>query len=145
MDTLQAEKAVRDGAIAGTVAALSTLVLAWTRWGERSWENNLGAIINVVVILLLAHAVWRRSVLGAALLLGFHGLDRIAMFGASGSSRGLFMFLLFAYLYLRALRGARALRPLTPEDAPAGPLLPWWAYYVVPPLVVLLVVVVLGP
>lgn len=134
MDANKAERAVRNGALAGVFSAVITLAVIGVQAGSAQtgkvpvlgWE----ALVDVVLISLLSFGIRQRSVLAAALMLVYFGASKLLLVQELGP-RAFGGVVLFGYLYLRALQGAVALREPGTGKA-SGPRVPWWAYYTVP-------------
>ncbi len=124
------------GGIAGlTAAGINLVVAVITYWGDGSvagviqpgeWAF-LFVLAEAALMTVLSIAVLRRSRRAAALLLGYHLVSKLILFGLAawglgpGALRSIPFHLVFAYLFFQGWRGALAWHRLTRPAYPTKP------------------------
>lgn len=133
-DPEQARKRMRWGGIAGIAAAIVNFVVAMvTYFGDASVEGVIqpggGAFLFVLaeagLMTALSIGLLRRNRTAALLLLGYHVVSKVALFGLAaigvgpGSLRAIPFHLAFAYMFFQGWRGALTWHYLTHPVYPA--------------------------
>ena len=133
-DIEQARKRMRWGGIAGIAAAIINFVVAVvTYFGDASVEGViqpggwafLFVLAEAGLMTVLAVGLLRKNRSAALLLLGYHVVSKVALFGLAavgvgpGSLRAIPFHLVFAYMFFQGWRGALTWRYLTRAEYPA--------------------------
>ena len=135
-DLEQARKRIRYGGVAGLAAAgINFVVAVITYFGDEGVAGVIrpggGAFVFVLVeaglMTALSVGVLRRNRSAAVMLLGYHVVSKLILFGLAafgvgpGSLRAIPFHLVFAYLFIQSLRGALTWHYLTHPFHPSGP------------------------
>ena len=110
-DRASCERAIRNGGIAGLISAGLTAAFAIAGLFVQETGTAVDYIldpwmlIDVVLIVVLALFVFRKSRVAATSLLIYFGISKVIMWMEMGKAPGLFMTLIFFYFYANAMRG----------------------------------------
>jgi len=109
----EAIKATRVGAIAACVSAVVTCVAYLIasaknidRFDEFGFMNDPFFLIDVVLLLVLALFIYKKSRVASVFILLYFIISKFYMFLETGKIQGLFISALFIYLYARAAWGS---------------------------------------
>jgi hypothetical protein len=115
--------AIRNGAIAALIsAAVTLLVVAISVFGGeadgQSYFNDPYLFIDVVLILILAFGIYRKSRLAAVVMFVYFLLSKIMIGVETGKVSGLFIAIIFLYYFGKAIQGTFAFHKLEKAENP---------------------------
>ena len=126
MDKEKAIQATKTGAICACFSASITLVIAiFAIWNNSSgtigiW-NNPTVFFDVVVILILAYGMYRKSLTAAVVMFLYFLFGKIYIAVETGRVVGIGLGLIFLYIFGKAIQGAYVLQKIEKAENPDYP------------------------
>ena len=143
MNKSEAIKATRHGAIAALVAAaisgfvVVVAILTDARGILAQW-NDPAFVIDIVLVLVCAYGMYRKSRTAALLMFFYYLIDRIIIAIETEVSIGVIVTIVFLYFFGRAIQGAFVYHKLLKEENPEYKATTKWAYILgIPSILVL--------
>lgn len=126
MDQEKALQATKTGAILACISASLTLVITiFAIWNNSSGKigiwNDPTVFLDVVVILILAYGIYRKSLTAAVVMFFYFLFSKIIIAMETGRPTGIVLGLFFLYFFGKAIQGAYVLQRIEKAENPDYP------------------------
>lgn len=140
MTKLEAEKAIRHGAIAAAIIGGLTIIVSLFAMFTNNDEgiladyNDPWIIVDIIIVFLLAFFIWKKSRVAAVLMLIYYFVVRVFALFETGQFQGIFISVLILYFLGKAVWGSFVWHRLekieNPESYRARKKSKWWLWLI---------------